>query len=87
MPLIHDEDGGYLEVRGRGFVYYHSAQGKGYQVNSEMVGSEDYDIAVYASDVTLMDGRTRVAEPERIEVISRIKKLSVRGHIRIRVFD
>jgi hypothetical protein len=87
MPLIRDDDGGYLEIRGRGFVYYHSALGQGYQVNSEMVASDDYDIAVYASDVTLIDGRTQVAEPERAEVISRVKKLCERGHIRIRVFD
>lgn len=87
MPLIRDDDGGYLEIRGRGFLYYYSAEGRGYQVNSEMVASDEYDIAVYASDVALIGERTQVTKPERVEVISRVRKLCEKGHVRIRVFE
>jgi hypothetical protein len=87
MPLIRDDDGGYLEIRGRGFLYYYSAEGRGYQVNSEMVASNEYDIAVYATDVSLVHEPGQVTEPERVEVVSRVRKLCEKGNIRIRVFE
>jgi hypothetical protein len=87
MPLIQDDDGGRLEIRGRGFVYYYNAQGRGYQVNSEMVASDEYDIAINASDVELIAEGTQVTGPEKDEVISRVRKLCEKGKVRIRVFE
>jgi hypothetical protein len=86
MPIIHDDAGGYLEIRGRGFVHYYTADGRGYHVNSEMVASGDYDIAIYASDITSMGEGTPVTESERAEVISRVVDLCEKGRVRIKVF-
>ena len=86
MPLVRDDDGSYLEIRGRGFIYYYDAEGRGYQVNSEMVATDEYDIAVYASDVVLVGEKEQVADPEKGEVISRVKMLCEKGHVRIRIF-
>lgn len=87
MPLIRDPDGGYLEIKGRGLLRYYTAEGKGYEVNSEMVAADDYDIAVYASDITLIGERTQLTKPEKVEVISRVRRLCEKGHVRIRVFE
>ncbi|MGC4093717.1 MAG: hypothetical protein QM756_38615 [Polyangiaceae bacterium] len=87
MPLIRDDDGAWLEIRGRGALCYFSPEGKGYEVNSEMVASDEYDIAVYASDVVLAGTRTQLTGVERGEVISRVRKLCEKGRVRIRVFE
>jgi len=87
MPLIRDDDTAYLEIRGRGFLYYVSPDGKEYQVNSEMVGTDEYDIAVYASDITLVGERTQVSAQQRVEILSRIEKLCEKGSVRIRIFE
>lgn len=87
MPLIPDDDGGRLEIRGRGFVFYYDASGRGYQVNSEMVASGEYDIAINASDVELIADGTAVTGRERDEVIEHVRKLCEKGRVRIRVFE
>ena len=87
MPLIHDDDGARLEIRGRGFLYYVSPEGKEYQVNSEMVGTEEYDIAAYASDITLVGQQTQVTAQERVEIMTRVRKLCDKGSVRIRIFE
>ncbi|MEO7779453.1 MAG: hypothetical protein ABIY63_18155 [Fibrobacteria bacterium] len=68
-------------------MYYYNAEGKGYQVNSEMVSSNEYDIAVYASDVVVVGEQTQVTNPERAEVITRVKKLCDQGNVKIRIFE
>jgi len=87
MPLIQDDDGGRLEIRGRGFIYYYNAQGRGYRVNSEMVASDEYDIAVNASDVELIGEGTQITGLEKDEVLSRVRKLCERGRVRIKIFE
>lgn len=87
MSLIQDDDGGRLEIRGRGFVYYYSAQGRGYRVNSEMVASDEYDIAIYASDIVPIGEDIQVTEAEKAEVISRVKRLCEKGKVKIRIFE
>jgi hypothetical protein len=87
MPLIRDDDGGYLEIRGRGLLYWYNAEGRGYQIDSEMVASVEYDIAVYPSDVTLMGEGKPASQAERVEVLTRMRKLCEKGHVRIREFE
>jgi hypothetical protein len=87
MPLIQDDDGGRLEIRGRGFVYYYNAEGRGYQVSSEMVASDEYSIAIYASDIELIGERTQVTGLEKEEVLSQVKKLCEKGRVRIKIFE
>jgi hypothetical protein len=79
-------DGARLEIRGRGFVYYYNAQGRGYQVSSEMVASDEYSIAIYALDVELIGDGMQVTGLEKDEVLSRVRKLCEKGNVRIKVF-
>jgi len=64
---------------------YERDNGEIYRINSEMVISDEYQIAVYASDVLAAGGRV-VTGPERDDVISRVIALCEKGRIRIRLF-
>ena len=86
MPMIYDDDGTEcLTIKGRAGMQYETANGDTYEINSEMVASDEYDIAVYASDVVANGGRV-VTGSEKDEVISRVIALCEKGRIRIRVF-
>ena len=86
MPMIYDDDGGCLTIKGRCGMHYDSANGSSYEINSEMVASNEYDIAVYASADVLANERRVVTGPEKAEVISRVKALCEKGRIIIRIF-
>ena len=66
-------------------MHYESANGDTYEINSEMVASDEYDFAVYASDVLAAE-RREVTGSEKDEVISRVIALCKKGRIRIRIF-
>jgi len=67
-------------------MHYESANGKTYEINSEMVVSDEYQIAVYASADVLANGGRVVTGSEKDEVISRVIALCEKGRIGIRLF-
>lgn len=84
--MIYEDDGaGCLTIKGRAGMHYERDNGDAYEINSEMVVSDEYDIAVYASDVRANGGRV-VTGSEKDEVISRVIALCEKGRIRIKIF-
>jgi hypothetical protein len=52
-----------------------------------MVASDEYDIAIYASDIVPIGEDIQVTEAEKAEVISRVKRLCEKGKVKIRIFE
>ena len=87
MPMIYDDDAsGCLTIKGRAGMQYERDDGEIYSINSEMVVSDEYHIAVHASADVLANGGRVVTGPEKEEVISRVIALCEKGGIRIRLF-
>ncbi len=86
MPLIKGNKGDYLKITGRAGMDYTDESGKNYFIDSEMVVSNEYDIAVYIDSVT--DDQENLVKDQVIKdkIIERIKTLSRDGGIKIRLF-
>jgi len=86
MPLIKGNKGDYLKITERAGMDYTDESGKNYFIDSEMVVSNEYDIAVYIDSVT--DDQENLVKDQVIKdkIIERIKTLSKDGGIKIRLF-
>lgn len=86
MPLIKGTNGDYLKIAGRSGMEYTDESGLKYFIDSEMVASEDYDIAVYLDSIVDDKSNPVIASNLRNKIVERVKILCTQGEIKIRLF-
>ena len=88
MPIIKDEIAeDYIVIKGRSGIEYFDANNNEYFIDSEMVVSEDYDIAIYPESLIQINKNNTTSEVKNKKLIlERICKLCRQGNIKSRSF-
>lgn len=72
MPLIKDNKiGDYIVITGRAGIEYFDPQGNKYFIDSELVDSSDYDIAIYPESLVQIKNNNITIEVNYKKIISR----------------
>lgn len=89
MPIIKDkivED--CIVIKGRSGIEYFDGNNNKYFIDSEMVVSEDYDIAIYPESLMQIDENNTTSEVKnKNRILERIDELCKQGHIKSRFFS
>lgn len=87
MPIIRGDDGCYIVIKRRCGIEFYDHQNIGYYIDSEMVASDEYDIAIFKFDVTYLECTDAINETKREEIVSKVVELCKKGRIRVRLFE
>lgn len=87
MPLKTPQIEDYIILKGRAGIEYHETNGQVYFIDSEMVVSKEYDVALYIDGIVFLNNKK--SQPDiktRRIVINRVEKLCTEKGIKTRIF-
>lgn len=86
MPTIKDSNGDEIVISGRTGIQYTDRNGNVYFIDSEMVISNDYNIAIYENCIESLYGAPNLSDKEMKLVIEKVIQLCDQGGIRTKKF-
>jgi len=86
VPTISDSEGNKIVISGRSGIEFSTIQGYVYLIDSEMVISEEYNIAIYADNIEVLGGNSQLDEGQAERLIETVVLLCTQGGIRTKVF-